>query len=620
MSNKKKFTKFVAKLMAIALFVTGTFGLTSFESSDNQSTSVSSAVTAYAATDTSTSDKVLLKAAPELAENAEPISTVSNGDGTYTYTYYVSNDVVSFYGSWHTKYDSSSKTYTLVKSGTGSGFGWAMWSYLNLARMDSNGNKYVIKLQAGNYVLNRTLYLFSNTTLDVTGSTITSGDSVSKMVETGFASGVYKNEEFNATKFAEMTDYTGTQYKSIGDLKNITIIGGTWDRAESTKSNPLFQLAYVKNLTLSGVTIKNSYKNHLMEMAACDTVNITGCTFTSMRCTTDSSSDYAREALQIDVTSSTFGAYNTGGTASYTWGCYNVDISGCTFSNVVRGVGSHTYLSGSKAHSNINIHDNNFENIKIAAYHENDAIYAYYWVNSSIYNNYINNVGVTGIVVYGTCTGTQIFGNTIKNTGNCGISIRGGTVGNIYSNKISSAGEEGIYVTSATTGKIYGNTVKKSDKSGIYVTNSSVKSIYSNTVKKPGKHGIWVAGKSVTGKITSNTITTAGGHGIYISKSTVTKVKSNKIKSAASYGIFVTNNSTAKAISSNTIMGKNKTKIGISVKKSTVTNILSNTLSKCTKYGVKIYSKSTVTKFGKSTYKKNANKYLVKNSTIKKYV
>ena len=609
MKKRNALSKIFAAMMAAVLFMAALPAVLYEGSSGATADIATGSVEAYATTVTytSTTDSVLLENKDKLAENAEPVSTMPNGDGTYTYTFYITKAIIEFYETHYTIYNSATDTYEFKTNKTASNYGFrrAIWSYANRARRDTSGNRYYLKVEAGNYTLDGTLYLFGNTTLDVTGSTITADSGASKMIEAGFPYGAIANEEHLASSFKNMFDTSAVQYTSVGELKNIAVIGGTWDRGTSTVAAPMFQMAYVKGLTVSGVTLKNGYNNHLMEIAACDTVSISGCTFADMRYdSTVESKAYAREALQIDVSGSAFGPYNVNAGSNnnkYTFACTNVEISYCAFSNVVQGVGSHTNLAGSKSHSNIKIHDNAFLNITKSGYYENDAIHMYGWKNSAIYNNNFNTIGVTAVAVVGDCTGTSVYANTITDTGNCGVSVRSGaTIKNIYSNKISSTGAESIYVNSATVGKIYSNTITGCKATAIWVSGAtaSVSKICKNTIKKPAKDGI------------------------YVTKATVTKIYSNTIKMAVRYGIFLNSGATVSVLKTNTIAASNAnpTKVGINLKSATATKVISNTLKKCTKYGVKIYSKSVVDKFGKSTYKKCSTKYLVKNSTIKKYV
>ena len=489
---------------------------------------------------------------------------------------------------------------------------------LNYAKEKSSAsNPITITVEAGEYSLTNQLHIYSNTTLNVTGATITNATN--------------KKHHMLIVGTPSSDQPTGYDY-----YKNITIIGGTWNgngaacAAAGLGDTPLFQIAHVTNLTIQNVTLLDPNDNHHMELAACNNVTITGCVFRNQ---TVKSSTHATEALQLDINNKNFGEYGTylvSGDKGY--GCKNVEISGCTFENVVRGVGSHS-STASYPYENISIHDNKFTNIS------GQAIRLQCYKNSNVYNNVISGTSGSGIYVYSTNTGTSIYSNTISSGSSYGIYVAGSaTVASLKSNTIKSMTSGGIYVgSSAKVTDITSNTISscpygvyvyagtvtniKSNKltsctNGIYASSATVTSVKKNTIKK-SKYGIYVVGGNVTG-ILSNTINKSTGSGVVVvGSATVGKISKNTIKTSSSNGITM-KSSTVTNINSNTIAAA---KYGIYMSESTASQILKNTIRKCTKAGVKICKKSTVNKFGSTTYKKNAKKYIVSsNSKIKKTV
>lgn len=165
------------------------------------------------------------------------------------------------------------------------------------------------------------------------------------------------------------------------DYQNIKIIGGTIDFNNNLKVPVRF--AHVSGLTLENLTIKNCAASHMVEIAACRDVYVTGCTF--MDCYHDNAyEDLPLEAFQIDAANEETMPY-TKDPVYDDCPCDNVEVAYCTFKNLYRGFGSHTVIPD-VYQNNIRVHDCTFIDI------ENVAIMCTMWTNSSIYNNEFINV------------------------------------------------------------------------------------------------------------------------------------------------------------------------------------------------------------------------------------
>lgn len=87
--------------------------------------------------------------------------------------------------------------------------------------------------------------------------------------------------------------YTGEKTKARWKgISNVTFSGGTIDingtlSEDGTKcgnlnligSSGAFALGYSKNITIENVNFLNSYKGHVMQICACDTVVVDNCNF-----------------------------------------------------------------------------------------------------------------------------------------------------------------------------------------------------------------------------------------------------------------------------------------------------------------------------------------------------
>lgn len=106
-------------------------------------------------------------------------------------------------------------------------------------------------------------------------------------------------------------------------------------------------MAHATNVKISGVTLSGGGCAHQMEVCAIDGFTVDGCVFKDMEAVYDGVDK--QEALQLDIPCSEdvfLNAYQDGTVMK------NVTIKNCTFSNVPRGLGSHTALLGAY-HENI---------------------------------------------------------------------------------------------------------------------------------------------------------------------------------------------------------------------------------------------------------------------------
>ncbi|WP_408072087.1 Ig-like domain-containing protein [Butyrivibrio sp. JL13D10] len=173
----------------------------------------------------------------------------------------------------------------------------------------------------------------------------------------------------------------GTRKGKFDDYHNIVISGGCWDANGFSTTHSMIKLAHMTGLELRNVTITGGASPHMLEIAACKDVKVTGCTFKDTR-----HGGNELEAFQIDVQQEGMMTY-VQDPANDDYPCKNVEVSNCTFSNLYRGFGSHGAIAGPFYYSNINVQNCRFDNII------NTAIMCTMWKNSQISGNVLTNVG-----------------------------------------------------------------------------------------------------------------------------------------------------------------------------------------------------------------------------------
>lgn len=493
------------------------------------------------------------------------------------------------------------------------------------------GTTVTVKVPAGTYTLGQTLHMFSNTTLDVTGCTLKSDNTFHNLLILA-TNGTYKGiNEFNSSSAA----------KGYTSCENIKIKGGTW--VGSNKNNAtLFRLAHAKNVTLEGMTITGgNYSSHQVETAAINGLYIRNCTFKDYKPINYLGKGHY-ECIQIDIpcSSKTYKSCYLDGTPTK-----NVEITGCKFTNVSRGLGTHSMLVGAY-HSNIKITDNTFTNL------QEEAIIALNYINCTIARNKIVNAGggilfenakFTGSGSKITSMYTTVFdgkkaggGKVINNVNSTisdntmtivyskdcdriqGIRVHGLNIDKAYkggdgktipkknyfisgvtvkNNKITTAGY-GIFIDDARDSTIANNTITqkavskkdayKSKYDGIFVSSGCKKiAIDKNKISGFKRNGIFLMTGSGTSRIKGNTITSCKKSGIYLyDKCSGGSMTSNVIKKCTEEGILLNSRCKASKITSNTISGHKGTGIYLNDKSTVSGAIKGNTISSCKDCGI----------------------------------
>jgi parallel beta-helix repeat protein len=438
---------------------------------------------------------------------------------------------------------------------------------------EQSGHIITVKVSPGNYLLSRSLHIFSNTTLDVTDVHLKyDGNRRFNLIMTG-TTGSYKGQD----------NYNGSELCSGYDgFENITILGGLWESTDENLST-LIRLFHGTNITLDGVTCTGGGCVHQVEVAAIDGFYVRNCTFKNYgKKETDVTNHTNQEAIQLDMPckESVFRGIYPDGTPMK-----NVEICNNTFKNVARGVGTHTMLLDAY-HDNIKINNNKFINVV------EECVICLNYTNCEVKDNIIKNCG-GGIIVQNfklspASINTSTLNGALRVEGNFIHDLNTEISGNKIQIKYTptSANVSGIYV--------FGYVLEEDTEGG------------DGYIIPAGDY--YISGIHIT----DNTITTAGD-GIYlrnarnceVSRNTITgyNYSDNDTKRIYRDGICVSYTSSEITLTNNTI--KNVARNGISVlSDSSVTCIVGNTIKNCPQRGIQFFSSTCTDAISDNTISK----------------
>lgn len=384
----------------------------------------------------------------------------------------------------------------------------------------SDKNRYRIYFPKGEYHINTTLNIFSNTELYLDEKTTLVQDAPK-------GQNIVKAGDFSQKHIL----YNG--------FRNIKIDGGKWDM--QFNGSCAMRFGHCTNLSIRNVNITNIMDAHHIEAAAVDTLSITDSTFTSSLRKGSNSC----EAIQLDILhdSKHFPGFEEFDDTPNK----NVTISGCTFSNLHSGIGTRSAVV-SKYFDNVVIENNKFENI------QEKAISCFNYKNSKIINNTFTNVNSGICFEY---LPNNFFKNDysqrmyIANDKSIGkINSKSSTVisGNVMNIKQMAKSSYGIYAYGA---KVDASTAKAN---GIVAGDYTISdlSIDNNTINveenSPKSYGIYITGVNKS-EISSNILTDDyssakdGINGINICASQKNVIKNNNISGTFNNGISIFNKS-----------------------------------------------------------------------------
>lgn len=380
----------------------------------------------------------------------------------------------------------------------------------------SDENRYRIYFPKGEYHINTTLNIFSNTELYLDEKTTLVQDAPK-------GQNIVKAGDFSQKHIL----YNG--------FRNIKIDGGKWDM--QFNGSCAMRFGHCTNLSIRNVNITNIMDAHHIEAAAVDTLSITDSTFTSSLRRGSNSC----EAIQLDILhdSKHFPGFEEFDDTPNK----NVTISGCTFSNLHSGIGTRSAVV-SKYFDNVVIENNKFENI------QEKAISCFNYKNSKIINNTFTNVnsGICFEYLPNNFFGAYFQRMYIANDKSIGkINSKSSTVisGNVMNIKQMAESSYGIYAygakVDASTAKANGIVAGDYTISDLSIDNNTI-NVEENSSKS---YGIYITGVNKS-EISSNTLTDYssaenGINGINICASQKNVIKNNNISGTFNNGISIFN-------------------------------------------------------------------------------
>ena len=421
---------------------------------------------------------------------------------------------------------------------------------LDVARKKAKSTKKAkVTISKGNYKLDRTIKIYSNTTLKA------------KNCRFKYYGNLLRNG-YNKKK-SSASGYKGAS--------NITIDGGTWDAAvpysQAGTSNwriqhSTFRFAHCKNIYIKNCTFKNNYNCHDIEFGGVQKGKIYKCKFNNDKGVNVFKNDGGRESIQLDVNTSEampeFKKYDN-------TTCKDITLSYCSFKNKFRAIGSHHAVLGN-TYNNINVHHNTFKNIG------GITVYGVYWTNSKIYSNTFDSVGL-GVDIRSMTIGSgyNFYNNKKLSYKSCENAVKNSKL-YIYDNKITVRKKNNTYVRPTGIRVLGEHYAAKDSKTGVnagtyYVYNVNIGVNDKNASKPNTVSGNLAAGiqlnNAVNSLVKNNSVNASNSvydssNGVEVKGCENTVVESNTIKNGKqknARGVWITN--TAAGIKNNNITVRN---------------------------------------------------------------
>ncbi|MCM1257595.1 MAG: right-handed parallel beta-helix repeat-containing protein [Roseburia sp.] len=504
----------------------------------------------------------------------------------------------------------SGKTVSVTEYGANGGDTAADDDAINKALeavRDAGGG--TVNVPNGTYYISDYLCIYSDTTLHL--------DSGAKMVRAKNCATVYDSNTKTEKYQPMVKNYKGEQTvlkgSGYGYTKNVTIEGGSWDGnvgkagTTSDKLGDIFQIYCATNITIQDTKLSSVCGFHHANLASVDHVvvkNVTFSDFVKYKGTDyktletgednnnamNASASLTSEALQFD----NFSGANIS---------KNIEVTGCTFQDVLSGVGNHhdkaegdVTKTGAQS---VKITGNTFKNV------ENTCVNLYNFTDVSVSDNTASSVRTFVRVYKGNqCTVDKntISNHTGKNKYNM-FRVSDGAVLTISNNTVNGAGNIAVKLDTKSKADILNNTFTGTMKSAVFIDKSSG-TVTGNSVPKTTDAGISIANATAAVTVDQNTIVDSKTNGIYVLKSAVT-VNGNELKNTGDHAIYIKGGSGK--VTNNTV-SKTKKGSGIYlVEKSKVSEISGNTVTNPKECGVYIKDTSSTVSVSKNTVKNSGS-------------
>ncbi|MEI5906943.1 right-handed parallel beta-helix repeat-containing protein [Bacillus spongiae] len=430
---------------------------------------------------------------------------------------------------------------------------------LNLAKIEGSVN---ILFPPGRYKVTRKLIIYKNTYLKLSSSSVILRSHTASIMQNGV---------------------DGSMYKGYNGEGNIFIEGGVFDGNLINYNFECsgFSLSHAENIRLKGVTIKDIYAGHALDLSGTKNILIEDCSFIGYRDRPDQSRNYS-EAIQIDIQTAGgfpafgehdntvtkdvvvrncyFGASGTQNTMS--WGCaighhasvrdifpnhikilYNT-FDGCTYRALRILKFKDVLIEG-------NLFKSCFGAINVAASSNDSQASESILINNNIIDGTIGNISPVSIngVERALTKNVQIKNNTFKNLNNA-------IGGAIYVNFCESMNisenfffdtSRALWVRNSENITFKANNIDITSLEMVYAQSSKNFNCISNTVKETKRIGInleridrGVIRNNLIEKCGTETLNTRSGIFIGTESSNLKVMENIILKSSNSYGVQVT--------------------------------------------------------------------------------
>ena len=318
---------------------------------------------------------------------------------------------------------------------------------INKALRQSRGSSEVVTVivPSGTYIVKSYLFIFPDTKLSLASDAVIRA--AEPFTERGTMLGSIHLDEDGNNCDPSQKRCTHGGYSQAG---NITIEGGTWDRAANGVGNAAcFRLIHGNNIVIRNTTLMPS-TDHFINVSGSQNVRVENVTFRDFnfaymkKTYSDNGLPFQNEAVHTDCIKSSDAVpdgYPADNTVSR-----NVTVTGCSFINVSDGVGTHYPAKSVPMSSNITVSNCTFKNLygravniyrsngftfKDSRLEDSGALVVAQSSKCYIRNNSANNVRKAdgnkmdgdGIKILGSMQGTEITGNQIGDAEGHGIWI-----------------------------------------------------------------------------------------------------------------------------------------------------------------------------------------------------
>lgn len=468
--------------------------------------------------------------------------------------------------------------------------------------------KLTVKIPAGTYLLDTTLYIYSNTTIEAD------------------AKAVFKKQDNHNGKESygpiienKLLDDRG----GYGNCHDIAIIGGVWDSIEvmdNSVGTESFRFIHCDKVTVKNAVLCNVPEgSHLIVLAGTSNALIDNCEFYGYG---SSAPKDHKEAIQLDIVHDSV-IVPTMQEELVKWDdlpCKNITISNCNFHDFSRAIGSHTAIKG-VLHDNVVIKGNVIKNMS------DTAIKLFNYKNTTVENNSITNC-IEGILVYTDMQGLSskeymnpLSGNVATLPADYNIVISNNVIRNMkmtgdnWGDAVRIMGSSKLPMMGVT---VSNNTIEDMERYGIYASESSDVIMLANTVKNVARVGLYATTNCKNVTISRNRVQNCGGYGIFLGNTVGGTIYGNTVKEAGLkdkdqiHGIYVykcsgTSRVNAVYINKNTVEGNDREgSQGIKVSTSDYVSIVGNVVRRTKDRGIFVYSckepeviKNQITEAGK---------------------